>query len=636
MYHSKKIGVFISHIYGPFQSELCQGIIDRASSYGYMVEIFSSNDGENFGNNKVGENSILRIPNFEKYSGIIFASGTYPVPDLRDQIYKKLKAECTCPVIEVNQINPVFPSVVLDNDSLTVEIVEHLILTHNYKRICFLGNSIETEFSNNRYNYYIKTMEKYNIPISKYDYYCCSYSDDEIENSIDFFCSGDKKPDAIICYNDRMALKLMLSLIKKGYRIPNDIAVTGFDTLDIGQSFNPTLTSVTFPIKELGYTAVENLIKLINGKYVPPVTSIKAEPSIGGSCGCPNYIKDEPLFYSHQLLNQINSMEQFIIENINMSSTLHGVTDLDEGMDLLEKYVRLIDNCKEFYLCLYNNWDSVSSHIRKITYTEDEEEKDTDLKLLKLAIKDGKRLHECSFSSQDSLPDYIYDKSNSAYIYSPLFFNEMEFGYIALAYKENKLSYRFDFTLWLMNVNNMLKHICDAQQMGLLVNRLESLYQKDDLTGHLTSYSFHHMACQIVTNAQANNETIMAVVFDLDGIRSILDNFGHEELNFAIQVVGHALENAMDENCICGRMAGSRFYILASGYDNNAAVDFIGRVQKYIKNYNRLQTKKYIISVSSGYSIKVADNTFYLLELIEEAEKNLFKDKEKKSLIKSS
>lgn len=630
MYHSKKIGVFISHIYGPFQSELCQEIIDKASSYGYLVDIFSSNDGENFGNNKVGENSILRIPNFEKYSGIIFASGTYPVPDLKNQIYKKLKKHCSCPVIEVNQINAMFPSVILDNDSTIVEIIEHLVLIHNYKRICFLGNSIETDFSNNRYNYYVRTLKEHNIPMSKYDYYCCSYSDEDIDKSIDFFFSEEKKPDAIICYNDRMALNLMLLLIKRGYHVPDDIAVIGFDTLEFGQNFNPTLTSVTFPIKKLGDTAVENLLKLINGETVPFTTYVKAELSVGGSCGCQNHTKKEPIFYSHQLLTQINSMEQFIIEDINMSSTLHGVTDLDEGIDLLAKYVKLIDNCKEFYLCLYNNWDSVSSHIRKITYTEDEE-KDTDSILLKLAIKDGKRLHECSFSSQDTLPDYIYRKSNSAYIYSPLFFNELEFGYIVLSYKDNRLSYRFNFTLWLMNVNNILKHICDTKQMGLLVSRLETLYQKDELTGHLTSYSFHHMANQMVAKAQENEETVMAIAFDLDGERSILKDFGYEELNFAIQVVGHALDNAMDENFLCARMVGSKFYILACGYEKETAIEFIGKVQEYIKNYNKLQTKKYIISVSSGYSIKEADSTFYFKELIEDAEKIMYKEKEKKS-----
>lgn len=49
MYHSKKIGIFISHIFGSFQSSLCQGIIDKASEFGYITEIFSSTDGEDVG-----------------------------------------------------------------------------------------------------------------------------------------------------------------------------------------------------------------------------------------------------------------------------------------------------------------------------------------------------------------------------------------------------------------------------------------------------------------------------------------------------------------------------------------------------------------------------------------------------------
>lgn len=630
MYHSKKIGVFISHIYGPYQSDLCQSIIDKATSYGYLVEIFSSNDGENFGNNKIGESSVLRIPNFDKYSGIIFASGTYPVPELRDSIYKELKEKCTCPIIEVNQINPVFPSVALDNDSTTTQIVQHLITTHEYKRICFLGNSIETAFSQNRYEYYVKSMKANNLIISEHDYYSCSYSAKDIEKAIDFFLEGDKTPDAIICYNDHMALQMILSLTKRGYHIPKDIAITGFDTLEFGQNFNPPLTSVSFPIRELGFATVKNLLKLIDEETIPPVTIVKSQPSIGGTCGCTKVMEGNPFFYSHKLLNQIDSMERFLIEDINMSSILHGMTDLDEGMNLLEKCVNLIDNCKEFYLCLYSNWNSVSSHIRKITYIDDELE-DSNTILLKLAIKDGKRLHECSFNSRDSLPDYIYNHSKSAYIYSPLFFNELEFGYIAISYKDNNISYQFNFTSWIMNVNNMLKHICDTKQMGLLVNQLEDLYQKDELTGLNNSSAFHYIAKKMVTKAQKVNESVTIIVLSLDRIRTISENFGYEELNFAIQVVGHALKSALNETYLCAHIVGGTFYVLSKGHDNETTLSFIGKVQKYLKNYNKLQTKKYPISISCGYNSKIADTSFYLQELIENAEKRMYQEKDRKS-----
>ena len=76
MYHSKKIGVFVSHIVGEYQRTTCQGIIDQASEYGYFVEIFSSTDEESPGNYRLGETSILHIPNFDDFCGIIFISST--------------------------------------------------------------------------------------------------------------------------------------------------------------------------------------------------------------------------------------------------------------------------------------------------------------------------------------------------------------------------------------------------------------------------------------------------------------------------------------------------------------------------------------------------------------------------------
>ncbi|MBD5488743.1 MAG: diguanylate cyclase [Lachnospiraceae bacterium] len=67
MYHTKKIGVFVSHIVGEYQRRICQGIIDQASESGYCVEIFSSTDEKISGNYRLGEESILRIPNFDNF-----------------------------------------------------------------------------------------------------------------------------------------------------------------------------------------------------------------------------------------------------------------------------------------------------------------------------------------------------------------------------------------------------------------------------------------------------------------------------------------------------------------------------------------------------------------------------------------
>ena len=105
MYHSKKIGVFISHIMGYYQQNVCQGVIDKALEYGYTAEIFASMDGENLGDYSLGEDSILKIPNFNEFSGVIFASGTYPQSELKNQIAITLMQKCACPVIDIAENN---------------------------------------------------------------------------------------------------------------------------------------------------------------------------------------------------------------------------------------------------------------------------------------------------------------------------------------------------------------------------------------------------------------------------------------------------------------------------------------------------------------------------------------------------
>ena len=89
MYHSRKIGVFISHLFGEYQHNLCQGILDTAKEYGYLVEIFASTDGET-PNTLAGEEGILTIPSYQDFDGIIFANGTYPEYRLADAIYEQV------------------------------------------------------------------------------------------------------------------------------------------------------------------------------------------------------------------------------------------------------------------------------------------------------------------------------------------------------------------------------------------------------------------------------------------------------------------------------------------------------------------------------------------------------------------
>ena len=628
MHRTKKIGVFISHIYGDYQSRLCSGIMEKAVEYGYLVEIFASNDGENLGDYGKGEFSILGIPRPDDYAGIIVASDTYVLSSLAREIFKMLKECFSCPIIDLNPKSSAYPRVMLENNRPVKDVVVHLGKKHHCKKICYLGNHAEADYSAIREHFFMEGIKELGSSASS-SIYTCDYSRESIEQALKQMLDTDSIPDAIVCYNDRIALSVITMLKERGIHIPEQIAVTGCDTLEFGQMTAPVLTSVTFPSDEVGKAAVEQLARLIRKETVDPVTVVSAVPSFGTSCGCPGSHPISSFFYTRKLNEQIAALEQKMISNMHMSANLQCVDDLDTGIELLADFALSLPDCREFYLCLYEDWDRISSHIREITFTT-EDDRSSDTVLLKLAIKNGKRLPECTFTKRNILPDYLYDDDSSSYIYTPLFFGDKNFGYLALTFNDSKVGYSFFFLSWLMNVNNMLMGLCDKKNLGLLVGRLEDLYTKDELTGLLNRQGFKLLSGPVFDRAIAEKTSACAFMFDLDCLKQINDTFGHAEGNFAIQVLAHALENSIEENDICSHQGGDEFQVLAFDYSPEKASGLVGRVNKYLDNYNKLHTKDYLIQASSGYCIRIPESPSDLSEMYKEADLNMYDNKRNK------
>lgn len=617
MYHSRKIGVFISHIMGHYQKHICQGIIDKAVEYGYTAEIFTTLDGENLGEYGIGEKSIISLPNYEDYSGIIFVSDSYPAEELKQQILHSLQESCHCPIVEIAAVSPHFPAVALENNSTTGDLVHHLGTVHGYKRICYLGCSTQPYFSDSRENYYRSAMEELGLSVGEKDICTCRTTLHSVQEAFSFFLSAGSTPDAIVCYNDDIALLLIHIAKEAGYRIPEDIAITGCDNSRRGQNALPALTTVTFPVYELGICSINQLFRLICGESIEPMTFLTAAPLYHSSCGCTEKEFSDIFLYQQLQHERILSLESSILESMRMSASFSCIKDLDEGMDLLAEHIRNIEHCREFYLCLYSGWDSVPSYIQELTLQEDSP-CDSDEILLKLAIRDGRRLPECNFKHSAAgglLPEHIYQQSNSAYIYTPLFFEDRVFGYVALSYENNHIAYVFQLVHWFLNINQLLHLICENRYNAILLAHLENFYTKDSLTGLYNKRGYLQRAEQLIAHAAAENEAVTCFIFGLDHLKQINDTYGHAEGDFAIQVIGQALLRVTRPEDICARFSGDKFYLLTNGYTKKDADDLLAHVAKYLSNYNHLCNKPYAISASGSYARATASSCFSMADV---------------------
>lgn len=94
-------------------------------------------------------------------------------------------------------------------------------------------------------------------------------------------------PDAVVCANDQMAIGLIAGLRDRAIRVPDDVAVVGFDDIDLGRHIQPPLTTVRQPMQPIGAAAVTLLERRLSSPELPPIQlRLPTQLQIRTSCGC--------------------------------------------------------------------------------------------------------------------------------------------------------------------------------------------------------------------------------------------------------------------------------------------------------------------------------------------------------------
>jgi LacI family transcriptional regulator len=95
-------------------------------------------------------------------------------------------------------------------------------------------------------------------------------------------------PDAVVCANDQMAIGVLRAFAADGVRVPDEVAVVGFDDIYPASLFDPPLTSVDQPVRMLGERACARLLdRIATPDLVPTVELLPTELVLRSSCGCP-------------------------------------------------------------------------------------------------------------------------------------------------------------------------------------------------------------------------------------------------------------------------------------------------------------------------------------------------------------
>lgn len=186
-------------------------------------------------------------------------------------------------------------SVATQNSDAMRELTLHLI-ERGYRRIAFL-TSVRTPAVSERENGFRQAMDEHGLEILPEHFLEVAGRDPSLQGrqEIDVFMAMRKPPEAIVCLHDLIALNAMARCAERGWRIPEDVAIVGFDDLPQSQTSNPPLTSVHQPLQEIGARALELLVEMLNGKkFVGHHERVACRMVVRESCGSSHKKKGGP------------------------------------------------------------------------------------------------------------------------------------------------------------------------------------------------------------------------------------------------------------------------------------------------------------------------------------------------------
>ncbi|MFQ3620099.1 MAG: LacI family DNA-binding transcriptional regulator [Spirochaetales bacterium] len=205
-------------------------------------------------------------------------------PEEHKRLFRRLD-RAGLPFILIGNPFPEYPSIHIDNVGGARAVARHFVI-HHFQSIVFLAGPETNIDSNDRYYGFCLGLAEAGMDPQKVRFYRGDYS---IESGFSVMAKihSDGLPEAIFSANDRMALGILQYCRKQGIRIPQDMALTGFDDTFFAQYIHPSLTTVRQPIQEMGSLAMEKLIQLVEGH---PLASLHVIlPTlllIRESCGC--------------------------------------------------------------------------------------------------------------------------------------------------------------------------------------------------------------------------------------------------------------------------------------------------------------------------------------------------------------
>jgi len=269
---SHTLGLVVPDITNPYFPEIVRGAEDVALEAGYGV--FLSNAVED----QRREAASLRMLDERRVDGVIVVSPRLP----ENRLYALLRAHRAAVVVNRSAPPEIAGAVRLDHASGVRDAIDHL-LSLGRRRIGVLAGPDSSVAARERREGILATLAARGVPLPPERVVRTAPHIEQGAEATRRLLEAADGLDALLCYNDLVAAGALLACADAGLRVPQDMAVVGFDDIPFARMFTPPLTTLHVPKYDLGVNAMRILLDRIAGRNVRAEVVLRPTLVVRGS-----------------------------------------------------------------------------------------------------------------------------------------------------------------------------------------------------------------------------------------------------------------------------------------------------------------------------------------------------------------
>lgn len=565
------------------------------------------------------ESGFLDYVDLEQFDGIIFDGEGYNVNGMSDKAERKLHS-AKCPVVSINSRIEGFYNVEFDDVGGLRMMVEHFIDHHHFTKIGFMSGYLTHPDAQARLAEFRSVMRERGLPEDGVGMFEGDFWYDKGVDAARYFLSLPERPEAIVCANDYMAIALIDAFRKLGIKVPEDIAVSGYDGTPEGKEFLPHLSSVTREQQDIARKALGLLISLSEGgDAANHDLTVHPKPIYAQSCGC------DALQYLHVLEtvdrvhDDMRKLTTAIYESESAMVKLNKIDSVRKMEAIFAEDSVNFGDYSSFFLMVHVDRAGKPAYDSEFTAPSG--------RFVPVMWIDKNKEYTASphsMSSTSLIPTSSSDRSHVYYVMVVNYADKI-FGYSVVEMTGKDIFNEF-YNVWLHTLGMSIDGFKKSDHINKLIRKLEGLSITDGLTGMLNRRGFDDKARGMIA-AFSGKKTVCTMVIDMDGLKKVNDEFGHYEGDRAIRALGDSIVKCCDLGEVAGRAGGDEFYVFAPDYSQTCLDRFIRHMRANVAEFNEANKRDYQLDFSIGAYITETDSFGKLEDFLKVSDSRMYEQK---------